>query len=106
MELVPNRETCEILQLAGFPQETEFFWSFEGDDEWRIDNSSYYYDAETDIAAPTLGEIPLPDDYYIVKENGFFNVKFCGKPAMQGKINFFAEEIEARAALWLYLNRK
>lgn len=126
--LVPTLKTCLKLKEAGFPQNTLFQYSLPfGSDEkgkqymindlkhYCLNESKYHTFVKDKIAAPTLGEIEIPKDYCIcyldaqdaedigwyslIVENDYDHLIVLDK---RKKDN----EIEARAALWLYLNEK
>lgn len=50
---VPSRETCEKLKAAGFPQETLFYWEWNGREYQLVFGQSSF----AICAAPLLSEI-------------------------------------------------
>lgn len=111
-DLVPSLETCKELKEAGFEQDTLFMWcisegaNFElGDKGYRLVYIPWEKSYHNCIAAPTLGEIEIPEGHYIIFEFGTWvcqvNQINCEVPTES-----FDSEIEARAALWLYLNKE
>lgn len=105
-ELVPSLETCKKLKEAGFEQDTFCFYRKSPIGEWKLTTLTSYPFTNDCISAPTLGEIELPEDYYIIKANPFYYG--CISDYSPGSdhnylTGFCKSEIEARAELWLYL---
>lgn len=114
-ELVPSLETCKKLKEAGFEQNTLICW-IEIDEEnffnstrwkkWVLRNSNF--SSGDYLRAPTLGEIEFSENIIIeyVKYSGYYIIKHTVDKKEIIKAFQSNSEIEARAALWLYLNKK
>jgi hypothetical protein len=115
-DLVPSIETCKALKEAGFKKDTLFYWT-EIDEEnffnstrwkkWVLRNSNF--SSGDYLRAPTLAEIELNSDYIIKEDCGMFHggvINIISNFEYVGGLDQFDSEIEARAALWLYLNKE
>lgn len=104
--LVPSLETCKKLKEAGFRQNTLFKYCNYNNDVVILNVGD---DFPNICAAPTLGEIKIPAKHVIEKyaEGEFYISK---RESIDLNIydffvtyRHFKTEIEALAALWLYL---
>jgi hypothetical protein len=109
-KLIPSLETCKALKKAGFEQDTFCFYRKSPIGQWIPTTlTSYPFQIDKCIAAPTLSELELNSDYIIKEDCGMFHggvINIISNFEYVGGLDQFDSEIESRAALWLYLNKE
>lgn len=118
-DLVPSLEICKELKEAGFEQDTYYSW---GINDSLTSEVVYSYSTLMDYprvkeicAAPMLGEIEIDElfsDWKIEKYLDKSSKKYYYRVSSDFKVSYeiehriFHSEIELRACMWLYLNKK
>jgi hypothetical protein len=97
-------EEAQMLKNAGWEAPTlyGYYYDFTGKiSEWKCDHVKYINNLLFGITyAPTLGEIKLPEGWYVVLEVGKWAYHYPN-----GSAGWFETELEARIHAWITAKR-
>ncbi len=115
-------ELAQKLKKAGFDKHT-FFYHFSSEEDYKVVHTfdvpkqDVLINARNNgyvaLPAPTLGEIELPENIYIVKIGSYWRILHIEDEELNYSLwvelpdnNFYETELKARCMAWVYFYGK